>query len=92
VLGEHSLTRAAERLATSQPTISKVLARLRGQFQDPLLVRDGQAMRTTPRAQELVAPLRALLAAADGIRHPRAARSIPRSRNAGSACWSPTLA
>jgi len=70
VLGELSLTRAAERLATSQPTISKVLARLRGQFHDPLLVRDGQAMRPTPRAQELVAPLRALLAAADGIRRP----------------------
>src|SRR5690349_1054107 len=57
MLGELSLTRAAERLATSQPTISKVLARLRGQFHDPLLVRDGQAMRPTPRAQELVAPL-----------------------------------
>jgi DNA-binding transcriptional LysR family regulator len=70
VLGEASLTRAAERLTTSQPTISKVLARLRDQFQDPLLVRDGQAMRPTPRAQELVAPLRALLAAADGIRRP----------------------
>ena len=70
VLAELSLTRAAERLATSQPTISKVLARLRGQFHDPLLVRDGQAMRPTPRAQELVAPLRALLAAADGIRRP----------------------
>ena len=71
VLGELNLTRAAERLATSQPTISKVLARLRGQFHDPLLVRDGQAMRPTPRAQELVAPLRALLAAADGIRPPQ---------------------
>jgi DNA-binding transcriptional LysR family regulator len=40
-----------------QPTISKVLARLRTQFQDPLFVRDGQSMRPTPRAMELAAPL-----------------------------------
>jgi DNA-binding transcriptional LysR family regulator len=70
VLREHSLTRAAEQLATSQPTISKILARLRTQFQDPLLVRDGQAMRLTPRAVEISAPLRALLVAVDGIRKP----------------------
>lgn len=70
VLREHSLTRAAEQLDTTQPTISKALARLRAQFQDPLLVRDGQAMRPTPRATEIVAPLRALLQAADGIRRP----------------------
>jgi DNA-binding transcriptional LysR family regulator len=70
VLHEQSLTRAAERLETTQPTISKVLARLRAQFQDPLLVRDGHAMRPTPRATEIAAPLRALLRAAEGIRQP----------------------
>jgi DNA-binding transcriptional LysR family regulator len=70
VLREHSLTRAADQLDTSQPTISKVLARLRTQFQDPLFVRDGQSMRPTPRAMELAAPLRALLQAADGIGRP----------------------
>jgi DNA-binding transcriptional LysR family regulator len=70
MLHEQSLTRAAERLETTQPTISKVLARLRSQFQDPLLVRDGPLMRPTPRATELVAPLQALLRAADGIRRP----------------------
>lgn len=70
VLREHSLTRAAEQLETTQPTISKVLARLRTQFQDPLLVRDGIRMRPTPRAAEIVTPLRALLRAADGIRRP----------------------
>jgi DNA-binding transcriptional LysR family regulator len=70
VLRERSLTRAAMQLGTTQPTISKVLARLRSQFDDPLLVRDGQVMRPTPRAAEIVAPLRALLQAADGIRQP----------------------
>ena len=76
-LREHSLTRAAEQLDTTQPTISKVLARLRGQFQDPLLVRDGRAMRPTPRAAEIAAPLRALLSAADGIRRPAQPRFDP---------------
>jgi DNA-binding transcriptional LysR family regulator len=70
VLREHSLTRAADQLDTSQPTLSKVLARLRGQFGDPLFVRDGQTMRPTPRAMELAAPLHALIQAADGIRRP----------------------
>ncbi|HEU4732937.1 MAG TPA: LysR family transcriptional regulator [Kofleriaceae bacterium] len=70
VLAEHSLTRAAERLELTQPTISKVLTRLRAHFQDPLLVRDGNRMRPTPRAAELVAPLGALLRAAEGIRRP----------------------
>jgi DNA-binding transcriptional LysR family regulator len=79
VLREHSLTRAAELLQTTQPTISKVLARLRAQLQDPLLVRDGQAMRPTPRAAELVVPLRALLAAADGIRQPARAAFDPQA-------------
>ncbi|HEX7843506.1 MAG TPA: LysR family transcriptional regulator [Kofleriaceae bacterium] len=70
VLHEQSLTRAAERLETTQPTISKVLARLRAQFQDPLLVRDGHAMRPTPRATQMAVSLRALLHAAEGIRQP----------------------
>jgi DNA-binding transcriptional LysR family regulator len=70
VLAESNLTRAAERLELTQPTISKVLARLRSHFQDPLLVRDGSRMRPTPRAAELVAPLGALLRAAEGIRRP----------------------
>jgi DNA-binding transcriptional LysR family regulator len=70
VLAESNLTRAAERLELTQPTISKVLARLRAHFHDPLLVRDGSRMRSTPRAAELVAPLGALLRAAEGIRRP----------------------
>ena len=39
VLRERSLTRAAEALDTTQPSISKVLARLRTHFGDPLFVR-----------------------------------------------------
>jgi DNA-binding transcriptional LysR family regulator len=56
-----SLTRAARILETTQPTISKILGKLRRHFGDPLLVRVGLAMRPTPKALALVEPLRELL-------------------------------
>jgi DNA-binding transcriptional LysR family regulator len=68
VLREHNLTRAAEVLDTTQPSISKVLARLRGHFGDPLFVRNGNAMRPTARALEIAEPLRGLLLATDSLR------------------------
>jgi DNA-binding transcriptional LysR family regulator len=67
VLRERSLTRAAEALNTTQPSVSKVLARLRIHFGDPLFVRNGQAMNPTPRALEIAAPLQSLLIAADTL-------------------------
>ena len=70
VLRERSLTRAAEALDTTQPSISKVLARLRIHFGDPLFIRTGQTMAPTPRALEIAAPLRNLLVAADTLRTP----------------------
>ena len=48
-----SLTRAAESLGISQPSLSKVLRRLRAYFGDPLLVRVGLSMRPTPKAEQL---------------------------------------
>ncbi|MFJ8043535.1 LysR family transcriptional regulator [Kitasatospora sp. NPDC096147] len=53
LLAEQSVTRAAARLHTSPAAMSRTLARLRRILQDPLLVRAGQAMVPTPRAQEL---------------------------------------
>ncbi|MFB9263421.1 LysR family transcriptional regulator [Bradyrhizobium erythrophlei] len=70
MLSEASLTRAAALLDTTQPTLSKALARLRAHFGDPLLVRHGQAMRPTPKGSEILTPLRDLLSAADGLAHP----------------------
>ena len=70
VLRERSLTRAAEALDTTQPSISKVLARLRIHFGDPLFVRTGQAMNPTPKALEIAAPLHSLLATANLLRAP----------------------
>jgi DNA-binding transcriptional LysR family regulator len=65
VLRERSLTRAAEQLGTTQPSISKMLTRLRAHFGDPLLTRSGQEMHPTPRALEIERPLRELLLSAD---------------------------
>ncbi|MEV0276354.1 LysR family transcriptional regulator [Streptomyces sp. NPDC050610] len=53
LLAEQSVTRAAERLHTSPAAMSRTLARLRRVLQDPLLVRAGQSMVPTPRAQAL---------------------------------------
>ena len=63
ILRECSLTRAAELLETTQPSISKILARLREYFGDPPVLRDGHGMQLTPRAIELAERLPHLLAA-----------------------------
>ena len=42
-----SLTRAAQILDTTQPTVSKILTKLRAHFGDPLFVRVGLSMHLT---------------------------------------------
>ena len=79
MLSENSLTRAAARLDTTQPTLSKALARLRRHFDDPLLVRDGQTMRPTLKGAALLAPLRDLLSAADSLAAPATLPFEPRA-------------
>ena len=56
-----SPTRVAQILDTSQSAVSKMLARLRRHFKDPLFVRGGQTMRPTSKALELIQPLKELL-------------------------------
>ncbi|WP_263145447.1 LysR family transcriptional regulator [Pseudomonas sp. RIT-PI-AD] len=63
LLIEHNVTRAAERLHLSQPSVSVQLARLREFFGDPLLLPGPRGMRPTSRADELREPLRQALAA-----------------------------
>src|ERR1700741_2677466 len=46
---------AATELKTTQPTLSNALRRLRGVFEDELLVRAGGAMAPTPFAEQLAA-------------------------------------
>src|SRR5262245_7878072 len=61
---ERSVSRAAERLALTQPTVSGKLNRLRQLFNDPLFVRTQRGMLPTPRAEILTDPVKALLAEA----------------------------
>lgn len=58
-----SVTRAAELLGQSQPTVSIWLAKLREALHDPLFVRTPAGMQPTPRAQSLIEPTRQALAA-----------------------------
>lgn len=61
LLGERSTSRAAEKLFLSQPATSNALARLRVYFNDELLVSCGRQLLLTPRAKELVEPVREVL-------------------------------
>lgn len=57
-----SVTRAADQLGQSQPTVSLWLARLREQLGDPLFVRTAQGMLPTPRTEALIGTVRSVLA------------------------------
>lgn len=61
LLSEHNVTRAAERLNFSQPSVSVHLAKLRDIFEDPLLLPGPRGMRPTAKADELRGPLRQAL-------------------------------
>ena len=61
LLEQRSVSRAADRLGMGQPAMSRILARLRDQFDDPLLVRGARGMMLTPRAEALRGPLRSWL-------------------------------
>ncbi|MPQ99558.1 LysR family transcriptional regulator [Modestobacter sp. I12A-02628] len=53
LLRERSVTRAADRLGLSQPSLSAALAKLRRHFRDELLVRRGNQYEWTPLAVQL---------------------------------------
>lgn len=53
LMTERHVTRAAERVAMSQPAMSRALGRLRKTFRDPLLVRAGSEMVVTARGRVL---------------------------------------
>lgn len=60
-----SVTRAAELLAQSQPTVSIWLGKLRDQLGDPLFVRTPEGMQPTPRTDALMETVREVL---EGLR------------------------
>ncbi|HET9700627.1 MAG TPA: LysR family transcriptional regulator [Burkholderiales bacterium] len=62
LMTERHVSRAAAKLALSQPAVSNALARLRAMVDDPLLVRTSRGMEPTARALEMHGPIRAALA------------------------------
>jgi DNA-binding transcriptional LysR family regulator len=69
---ERSVTRAAERLAVTQPTVSGLLKRLRRTFSDQLFLRTSHGILPTPRAEALAGPIKILLASAQSLVTPEA--------------------
>jgi DNA-binding transcriptional LysR family regulator len=61
LLQERSVSLAAERIHLSQSATSSALGRLREYFEDELLVLKGRNMVLTPRGEDLVEPVRAVL-------------------------------
>lgn len=56
-----SVTRTAEMLEQSQPTVSIALGKLRSLLHDPLFVRTPSGMQPTPRAEALIPQVREIL-------------------------------
>jgi DNA-binding transcriptional LysR family regulator len=57
ILLQGNLTKAAISLGLTQPALSNILKQLRAEFDDMLVVRQGQKMQLTPKAQALIGPL-----------------------------------
>lgn len=67
LLTEMHVTRAGVRVGLSQSATSSALGRLRSLFDDELLIRTAAGMIPTPRARELIEPIRQLLRQAERI-------------------------
>lgn len=61
LMDERSVTRAAGRLALTQPAVSGMLTRLREAFDDPLFVRSARGVVPTARAEALAPAVRRVL-------------------------------
>ena len=61
LIEEQNVTRAAQRLCLSQSAVSKNLAKLRIQFEDPLLTRHAYGLKPTPKALFLKPKLEKLI-------------------------------
>ncbi|MEI9942195.1 MAG: LysR family transcriptional regulator [Pseudomonadota bacterium] len=67
LLRTRSPTAAARELQVTQSAVSKTLAALRRELADPLLLRRGDGMVATPRAERLAGPLAASLRSLRGL-------------------------
>lgn len=70
LLDERSVTRAAARLALTQPAVSGMLNRMRDHFDDPLFIRAPHGIVPTTRAEALAAPVKRILADIDALLQP----------------------
>lgn len=70
LLQTRSVSRSAQRLGLSQPTVSRALGQLRQILADPLLVRSGGGMTLTRRGEELAQPLEDWLAVTAALLEP----------------------
>ncbi|WP_370293821.1 LysR family transcriptional regulator [Thalassolituus sp.] len=70
LMDERSVTRAADRLAVSQPAVSGMMNRLRENFNDPLFIRARRGIVPTPRAEALAGSVKRLLADAEAMLSP----------------------
>lgn len=70
LIEEKSVSKAANKLALTQPAMSNALKRLRELFNDPLLVRTGEGMTPTDKANSLKADIVSLLTMAEQITQP----------------------
>jgi DNA-binding transcriptional LysR family regulator len=70
LLETSSVTKAAARLSLTQAATSNALQRLRATLGDPLLVRAGNAMQLTPRAEALRGLVRDAVEALARLMHP----------------------
>ncbi|TCS32570.1 LysR family transcriptional regulator [Paucimonas lemoignei] len=98
VMSEQNLTRAANRLAMTQPAVSNALKRLRDAMGDDLLIRTAHGVRPTPRAEELWPTVRNALTELEAALTPESfdlAKTKTTFRmamaDAPAALWLPTL-
>lgn len=64
-LTEKNVSRAAEKMFISQSAASNALSRLRNFLNDDILIQVGKKMELTPRAKELIEPVRNILVSID---------------------------
>jgi len=99
VWATRSVSKAAERLALTQPAVSSALARLRKVYADPLFTRVGSTMAPTPFCTEQAHYLLDALALVDrsladikSFDHAKSQRTFMlRMQDIGEVCFMPTL-
>ena len=70
IMIEQNLTRAAERLAMTQPAVSNALRRLRDALGDELLIRTAHGVKPTPQAETLWPTVRKALSSLEDALEP----------------------